>query len=148
MWWLIIVFLLLSRRSGTVSASVNVNPVATPSGTTNVGAPVPFIKNPDIGTFHAISGTDASINLAVGAYPTTFDSPALPPSNSIANLVVMAPPPEPFIQPGFTEIAPGISIPTGSNDGIISTPVTLRTASGVASFTQTQGTTVPRMVQL
>jgi hypothetical protein len=39
MWWILLVVLLLGRKSGSVSASVNVNPVATPSGTTSVGAP-------------------------------------------------------------------------------------------------------------
>lgn len=172
MWWLLIAFLLLSRKSGTVSASVNVNPVQTPSGTTSVGAPVgaqvqtqlsmtppitsPLLKNPDIGTFNTPQFTDdPAINTAVGPPPTnttslTLQAPIVSPmSNPLSNVLQMAPPPpEPMLQPAFTEIAPGISIPTGSNDGIISTPVTMPTATGTASFTQTQGTTASRLVQL
>jgi hypothetical protein len=180
MWWLLIALLLLSRKSGSVSASVNVNPVATPSGTTSVGAPVgaqvqtqlsinpptttgPFLRNPDIGTFGVVPGRitptisltdDPAINTAVGPPPVnttslTLQAPIVSPSNPLGSLVQMAPPPpEPLITPQFTEIAPGISIPTGSNDGIISTPVTMPTATSTATFLQTQGTTAQRMVQL
>jgi hypothetical protein len=109
-------------------------------GTFGVTGPTPTFTPPPVQPQFTITGQpttviehnmftpgtdDPAINTQVGPPPTDPSTP-LAPGNSIQNLIVMAPPPpEPMVPPipaGFTQIAPGISIPTGSNDGIVMTP--------------------------